>query len=33
LHVLDLVNERGKAFQTEVLRIVEETRSGQAAKN
>ena len=33
LHVLDLVNERGKAFQTEVLRIVEETRSGQAEKN
>ena len=33
LHVLDLVNERGKAFQAEVLRIVEEARNEQAAKN
>ena len=32
LHVLDLVNERGKAFQAEVLRIVEEARNGQSVK-
>ena len=33
LHVLDLVNERGKALQAEVLRIVEQTKIGRAANN